>query len=56
MDRIANVSVVSIEIVRSDGTREAFLGTVAPIEVIDDNNSINKQDSRYTDTVINDSV
>jgi len=41
MDRIANVSVVSIEIIRSDGTRESILGTVSSSEADDgnDNNS-----------------
>ena len=41
MNRIANVSVVSIEIVRSDGTRE-ILGTVSSSEDEDDNNSIDQ--------------
>lgn len=31
-DRIANVNVVSIEIIRADGTRETILGTVSPFK------------------------
>lgn len=38
---IANVSVVSIEIIRSDGTRE-ILGTVPSSKEDDDNNSLDQ--------------
>jgi hypothetical protein len=38
---IANDVVISIEIIRSDGTRE-FLGTVSSSKVDDDNNSSDK--------------